>query len=58
MNKLLSILFLGAMSMALSIAIMIYGWGLEAQSWGWIIGGSLGGRFILALIESANKEMP
>jgi hypothetical protein len=58
LNKLLSILFLGAVGMALSIAIMIYGWGLEVRSWGWILGGGLAGRLLLAFIEKANKEMP
>jgi hypothetical protein len=58
MNKLLSILFLGAVGMALSIAIMIYGWGLEVRSWGWILGGGLAGRLLLSFIEKANEEMP
>lgn len=30
-----------ALGMLVSIGVMINGWGLEAEDWGWIIGGSL-----------------
>ena len=30
-----------ALGIILSIAVMMNGWGLEVESWGWIIGGSL-----------------
>ena len=34
---------------ALSYFVMIFGWGLEVKSWGWIIGGWFGTIFITAV---------
>lgn len=38
-------------AMGLSILIMIFGWGLEVQSWGWVIWGYIGAAFIGALFQ-------
>ncbi|WP_306049292.1 hypothetical protein [Oceaniradius stylonematis] len=40
MKALLAIAFLG-LSLVVSIAVMIHGWGIEPQNWLWIIGGYL-----------------
>lgn len=44
--KILIVLFVAltyaALLLGLSIAIMVYGWGLEPKSWWWIIGGYAG----------------
>ena len=37
-SKLLATLFLQACSVAIQVGVMIYGWGLQPKSWGWIIG--------------------
>jgi hypothetical protein len=54
------IAFLGVVSMmvALQILVMIFGWGLEAQSWWWIIGaGVFGTTFLRWLFEKVSKEI-
>jgi len=38
MSSLLARLFLLAMLVAITPLTMIYGWGLQPKSWGWIIG--------------------
>jgi hypothetical protein len=35
----------------LGILVMIFGWGLQPVSWGWIIGGGIGGTFLGALFQ-------
>ena len=40
----------------LSIAVMIYGWGLKPQSWWWILGGGVGLRLLLAVMEHVAKD--
>ena len=54
--------FLGLFSVALSalvtILVMINGWGLEAKSWGWIIGMGVFGQIacmVLTQIAIAKK---
>jgi hypothetical protein len=36
----------------LSIIIMMFGWGLEPQSWGWIVAGGLTQAFLGALFNA------
>lgn len=53
-----SFLILG-LTLATSVAVMIYGWGLTPQSWWWIIGGAIAQfAFLLVngLIQSAMKS--
>lgn len=39
MAKLFGYLFLMTAVFAVSVSTMIFGWGLEVQNWGWVIGG-------------------
>lgn len=41
-----------AVLLGTSILVMIHGWGLEAKSWGWILGGTLAGLFIAAVLKA------
>jgi hypothetical protein len=34
------------------LLVMILGWGLTPHSWGWIIGGGLGGIFLGAILAA------
>ena len=38
MFKAFLLLFLGGSVVVVNVLSMIYGWGLEPKSWGWIIG--------------------
>jgi hypothetical protein len=40
--------------MGTGILVMIHGWGLEPQSWGWIIGGGAAGTFLGACFQLAD----
>lgn len=44
-------------ALALTILVMIYGWGLEPQSWWWIIGCGIGIRLAAEIIEQINKKV-
>jgi len=37
--------------LALTIAVMIFGWGLEPKSWWWILGGGVGIRILVLIME-------
>ena len=51
------ITLLSAILMILAtIAVMIYGWGLEPKSWWWIIGCGIFIRLLIALTEAIGKE--
>jgi hypothetical protein len=56
MQKLFSYLFLAACKIALTIAVMIKGWGLHPQSWWWIIGGGVFGVTFLHMITDAIEK--
>lgn len=43
------------LTIALSIGIMIKGWGVSPQSYGWIIGGGLSVSFLTWVIVSFNS---
>jgi len=43
-------------SIYLGILCMIYGWGIEPQSYFWIIGVGYAGRLILEIAIKLNKE--
>ncbi len=51
MNKLLAQIFLFVLMLVSGILVMIYGWGLEAKSWWWIVGGGIFARVMLAIIS-------
>ena len=42
-----------AIAIAMGILVMIHGWGLEPQSWGWILGGGISGSILGALFQLA-----
>ena len=56
MAKFIAVTALWALGILLSIWIMMYGWGLEPHSWGWIIGGGVAGRILLIALELATKS--
>lgn len=51
MTKFLLILIGFAITFATGILVMMFGWGLQPVSWGWIIGGGLVGIFIGSLFS-------
>lgn len=54
MTKFLLSLIGFLISIALGIAIMINGWGLEPVSWGWIVGGGVGASLLGAIFQLAD----
>jgi hypothetical protein len=42
--------------MAISIASMINGWGLDVKSWGWVIGGHVGILICTVAITALKDE--
>lgn len=42
------------LAIGIGIAVMIYGWGLQPVSWGWILGGGIGGALVGALFQLAD----
>ena len=55
MQRAVVVLFGFILGLLLSIAILMYGWGLEPKSWWWIIGGGVGLRTILVTVEAMGK---
>ena len=57
MSKLLALIFIAALAVGLQILVMIYGWGVQPQSWWWIIGGGVFGVTALRkMIDVVEKE--
>jgi len=42
-------------AMAIGVLVMVYGWGLHPQSWGWIIGGGVAVPVIARLAIACAK---
>ncbi len=57
LNALLALLFAMSASVALAVLVAIYGWGLEPQSWWWIIGGGVFGQLFVRYVVS-RVELP
>ena len=55
MSKILAGLFALIMVFMLHLAVMMWGWGLNVASWGWIIGGFAGMATIRTLMEIAKE---
>ena len=51
MKELIIVIFGTIISILLSIAAMIYGWGLEPKNWCWIIGGGIFLRILIGVME-------
>ena len=58
MQKAIIIVFGTALGILLTIAVLMYGWGLEPKSWWWIIGGGVGIRSLLLVMEAIAKADP
>jgi len=56
MNKFIAVMSLWTLTMLLGIGVMIYGWGLEPQSWWWIVGGGIFARAIVEFMSIVSKE--
>ena len=56
MDKFLAGTFIYVLAVALSILVMIYGWGLKPVSWWWIILGGVFGRILVEIINSISKD--
>lgn len=54
MNKLLLGLIGFGLSIGLGILIMIFGWGLEPISWGWVVWGNIGSALVAGLFLNAD----
>lgn len=50
LRKLVVVIFGVAVSITLSILVMIHGWGLEPKSYWWIIGIGFGGQIFAQII--------
>jgi len=57
LRKLLVVVFGIAISMGVSVAVMMNGWGVEPKSWFWIIGASFFGQMLAqVVIETAKRD--
>lgn len=54
MTKFLLTLIGFGITFSMGILVMIYGWGLQPVSWGWIIAGGLVGTFLGAIFQFAD----
>jgi len=57
MIKLIAVLALCVIAWGISILVMMYGWGLEPKSWGWIIGAGIAGQVIIHTMQAIAKEV-
>jgi hypothetical protein len=55
--KLFLSFFFYAIVTGIGYLIMIFGWGLTAQSWGWILGGSFVNVLLAAVFTTAKEEL-
>ncbi len=54
MTKLLLSLVGFGIAFVLGIFVMIYGWGLQPVSWGWIVGGGIASVVLGAIFQMAD----
>lgn len=54
MTKFLLSLIGFGIAIGLGILVMIYGWGLQPVSWGWIVGGGVGSALLGAVFQLAD----
>lgn len=53
--KIMAATFIVIVSFFIGIALMVYGWGLQPQSWPWIIGMSIAGLVVTMMANVVNK---
>jgi hypothetical protein len=51
MSKFIARFFLMTLAIILWVLIMMLGWGLEPKSWWWIIGGGVGIKSLIIIME-------
>ena len=56
MDKFIAGLALFICAVGISILVMIYGWGLTPLSWWWIIGGGVGVKILIELMNHISKQ--
>jgi hypothetical protein len=56
MTQIVALLALMTLSFLTGLWILMWGWGLEPQSWGVIIGGFFVQMFIMCMIQAVNQE--
>lgn len=49
-------LFSAAVIFGLSLCVMLFGWGLEPKSWGWVIWGNIGVILTSAVIQAITAD--
>jgi len=54
--KLIAVLCLMVMSFVVGFLIMIKGWGMEVQSWGWLIGGWMISIILTGLTQAVIQD--
>ncbi len=55
-RKLIVVLFGTALAIVLSILVMIHGWGLQPQSWWWIVGVGVGGQILAQTVIAMGRD--
>lgn len=56
LRRLLIGLFAIAIAITFNVLVMQHGWGLEPQSWGWIIGVGLSGNMVAQILFEVAKS--
>ena len=56
LQKVLSQMFLVSLSVAVSVLVMIYGWGLRPLSWWWIVGAGVFVNTVLRVLATRVEE--
>jgi len=55
MNKFIATISIWSLAIILSVFVMMYGWGLAPVSWWWIIGGGVGIRSLIEVMNYLSK---
>jgi len=54
--KIVSQFAIMAMSFFIGLGVLMYGWGLQPKSWGWIVGGAFANLFFLIVSLALTKS--
>lgn len=55
LSKFIAVVSLLVLSFALSILVMKYDWGLNVESWWWVIGGGIVGRMLVEVMVKVTR---